>query len=220
MLKREDTYRHLGMRKKLVAELRAKGIRDEKVLSAIGNIPRHLFIEESQFTAFVEKAYSDIAFPIGQGQTISHPYTVAFQTERLELSRGETVLEIGTGCGYQTAVLFELGVRIFSIERVKALHDRSKLLLSKLGYRARFFYGDGYKGLPMYAPFDKVIVTAAAPQVPKELLNQLKINGKMIIPVGEGNQQIMNLFIRKSEAEFERRELGSFRFVPMLNDKI
>ena len=220
MLKREDTYRHLGMRKKLVAELRAKGIRDEKVLSAIGNIPRHLFIEESQFTAFVEKAYSDIAFPIGQGQTISHPYTVAFQTERLELSRGETVLEIGTGCGYQTAVLFEMGVRIFSIERVKALHDRSKLLLSKLGYRARFFYGDGYKGLPMYAPFDKVIVTAAAPQVPKELLNQLKINGKMIIPVGEGNQQIMNLFIRKSEAEFERRELGSFRFVPMLNDKI
>jgi protein-L-isoaspartate(D-aspartate) O-methyltransferase len=220
MLKREDTYRHLGMRKKLVAELRAKGIRDEKVLSAIGNIPRHLFIEESQFTAFVEKAYSDIAFPIGQGQTISHPYTVAFQTERLELSRGETVLEIGTGCGYQTAVLFELGVRIFSIERVKALHDRSKLLLSKLGYRARFFYGDGYKGLPMYAPFDKVIVTAAAPQVPKDLLNQLKINGKMIIPVGEGNQQIMNLFIRKSEGEFERRELGSFRFVPMLNDKI
>ena len=146
MLNREDTYRHLGMRKKLVAELRAKGIQDEKVLGAIGKIPRHLFIEESQFTAFVEKAYSDIAFPIGNDQTISHPFTVAFQTQMLEVNRGDVVLEIGTGCGYQTAVLYEIGAKIFSIERIRALHDRSKTLLSKLGYRARFFHGDGYKG--------------------------------------------------------------------------
>jgi protein-L-isoaspartate(D-aspartate) O-methyltransferase len=219
MLKREDTYRHLGMRKKLVGELRDKGIKDEKVLTAIGNIPRHLFIEESQFTAFVEKAYADIAFPIGNGQTISHPYTVAFQTQMLEINRGDMVLEIGTGCGYQTAVLYEMGAKIFSIERIRALHERSKVLLSKLGYRARFFHGDGYKGLPLHAPFDKIIVTAAAPFVPKDLMQQLKVNGKLIIPVGEGKSQIMNLFTRKSESEFERFELGSFRFVPMLNDK-
>jgi protein-L-isoaspartate(D-aspartate) O-methyltransferase len=219
MLRREDTYRHLGMRKKLVDELKRKGIKDEKVLAAIGNIPRHMFIEDSKFSAFIEKAYDDIAFPIGAGQTISHPFTVAYQTELLEISKGEKVLEIGTGCGYQTAVLAEMGAKIFSIERIRLLHDKSKSLLPKLGYSARLIYGDGYKGLPFHAPFDKIIVTAAAPYIPKELLSQLKENGKMIIPVGEGENQTMNLIIRKSSTDFEKTELGKFRFVPMLSDK-
>ena len=219
MLRREDTYRHLGMRKKLVDELRGKGISDEKVLTAIGNIPRHMFIEESKFTAFVEKAYADIAFPIGAGQTISHPYTVAFQTELLEIKKGDKVLEIGTGCGYQTAVLAEMGAKIYSIERIRLLHDKAKNLLPKLGYAARLVYGDGYKGLPFYAPFDKIIVTAAAPFIPKDLLLQLKENGRMIIPLGEGEQQVMNLIIRRAGTDFEKTELGRFRFVPMLTDK-
>ncbi|MFN5459320.1 MAG: protein-L-isoaspartate(D-aspartate) O-methyltransferase, partial [Bacteroidota bacterium] len=184
MLRREDTYRHLGMRKKLVDVLKTKGIKDEKVLNAIGNIPRHMFIEETKFTAFVEKAYDDIAFPIGAGQTISHPFTVAFQTELLDIKKGEKVLEIGTGCGYQTAVLAEMGAKIYSVERIRSLHEKARNLLPKLGYSARLVYGDGYKGLPFYAPFDKIIVTAAAPYIPKDLLMQLKGNGKMIIPIG------------------------------------
>ncbi|MFN5182587.1 MAG: protein-L-isoaspartate(D-aspartate) O-methyltransferase [Bacteroidota bacterium] len=219
MLRREDTYRHLGMRKKLVDVLKTKGIKDEKVLNAIGNIPRHMFIEETKFTAFVEKAYDDIAFPIGAGQTISHPFTVAFQTELLDIKKGEKVLEIGTGCGYQTAVLAEMGAKIYSVERIRSLHEKARNLLPKLGYSARLVYGDGYKGLPFYAPFDKIIVTAAAPYIPKDLLMQLKGNGKMIIPIGEGEQQIMNLIIRRTGTDFEKTELGKFRFVPMLSDK-
>jgi protein-L-isoaspartate(D-aspartate) O-methyltransferase len=219
MMKREDTYRHLGMRRKLVDELRAKGISNEQVLRAIGNIPRHMFIEESRFTAFTEKAYSDIAFPIGEGQTISHPYTVAFQTELLEINRGEKVLEIGTGCGYQTAVLLEMGAKVYTIERIKSLYEKTRNFLPKIGYNTRFFYGDGYKGLPFYAPFDKIIVTAGAPYIPKDLLSQMKENGRMIIPIGEGDEQVMTLVSRKSGTVFEKRELGKFRFVPMLNDK-
>ena len=219
MLGREDTYRHLGMRKKLVEELRKKGISNENVLRAISNIPRHLFIEESQFTAFAEKAYADIAFPIGGGQTISHPYTVALQTELLEITKGEKILEVGTGCGYQTAVLLEMGAKVFSIARIKVLHEKTKFFLPNIGYNARFFYGDGYKGLPFHAPFDKIIVTAGAPYLPKDLLSQLKDGGRMIIPIGEGSEQIMNLFVRKSGTEFEKSEFGKFRFVPMLNDK-
>jgi protein-L-isoaspartate(D-aspartate) O-methyltransferase len=220
MMKREDTYRHLGMRRHLVDELKRKGIKNEDVLRAIGNIPRHLFIEESGFTAFAEKAYADIAFPIGAGQTISHPYTVAFQTEMMEIKRGDKVLEIGTGCGYQTAVLLEMGAKVYSIERIRSLYEKTKNFLPKLGYNARFVYGDGYKGLPMYAPFDKIIVTAAAPFIPKDLLQQLKEGGKMIIPVGEGEEQVMNLVLRKIGMEFEKRELGKFKFVPMLSNKL
>ena len=219
MLRREDTYRHLGMRKKLVNDLRNKGIKEERVLQAIGNIPRHLFIEESKFTAFVEKAYDDIAFPIGAGQTISHPFTVAYQTELLNINKGDKVLEIGTGCGYQTAVLAEMGAKIFSVERIRLLHDKARNLLPKLGYSARLIYGDGYKGLPFYAPFDKIIVTAAAPYIPKDLVMQLQLNGRMIIPLGEGDQQIMNLIVRQTGTNFEKTELGRFRFVPMLTDK-
>jgi protein-L-isoaspartate(D-aspartate) O-methyltransferase len=178
-----------------------------------------MFIEETKFTAFVEKAYDDIAFPIGAGQTISHPFTVAFQTELLEIKKGEKVLEIGTGCGYQTAVLAEMGAKIYSVERIRSLHEKARNLLPKLGYSARLVYGDGYKGLPFYAPFDKIIVTAAAPYIPKDLLMQLKENGKMIIPIGEGEQQIMNLIIRRTGTDFEKTELGKFRFVPMLSDK-
>ncbi|MBC7863894.1 MAG: protein-L-isoaspartate(D-aspartate) O-methyltransferase [Bacteroidia bacterium] len=219
MIKRDDTYRHLGMRNQLVEELKRKGIKNEAVLRAIGNIPRHLFIEESKFTAFAEKAYSDIAFPIGAGQTISHPYTVAFQTELLEIKKGDKVLEIGTGCGYQTAVLLEMGAKVFSIERIKSLYEKTRVLLPKIGYSPRFFYGDGYKGLPFHAPFDKIIVTAAAPYIPKDLLLQMKENARMIIPIGEGVEQTMNLLTRKNGTEFEKCELGKFKFVPMLNDK-
>lgn len=219
MMNREDTYRHLGMRNRLVKELKTKGIKNEQVLKAIGNIPRHLFIEESRFTAFAEKAYADIAFPIGDGQTISHPFTVAFQTELLEIKKGDKVLEIGTGCGYQTAVLIEMGAKVFTIERIKALFDKTKIFLPKIGYNARFIYGDGFKGLPFQAPFDKIIVTAGAPYIPNDLLSQLKENGKMVIPIGDGEEQIMNLMLRKKGSEFERTEYGKFKFVPMLKDK-
>lgn len=215
----DDTYRHLGMRRHLVEELKKKGIKDERVLKAIGNIPRHLFIEESRFTAFAEKAYSDIAFPIGEGQTISHPFTVAFQTELLEINKGDKVLEIGTGCGYQTAVLIEMGARVYTIERIKALYEKTRNFLPKIGYPTRFFYGDGYKGLPFYAPFDKIIVTAGAPFIPKDLLGQMKENARMIIPIGEGAEQTMTLVTRKNGTLFEKRELGKFKFVPMLNNK-
>jgi protein-L-isoaspartate(D-aspartate) O-methyltransferase len=219
MLNREDTYRYLGMRKRLVEELKTKGIRSENILRAIGNIPRHLFIEESRFSAFAEKAYDDIAFPIGAGQTISHPYTVAFQTELLEINKGDKVLEIGTGCGYQTAVLLEIGAKVFTIERVRSLYERTRALLPRLNYAPRFFYGDGYKGLPFHAPFDKIIVTAGAPFIPKDLLLQMKADARMVIPIGEGAEQTMNLITRKNGTEFERCELGKFKFVPMLNDK-
>lgn len=210
-----DTYRHQGLRRKLVETVKSKGISDERVLNAIGKIPRHLFLDSS----FTEIAYQDKPFPIGLGQTISQPYTVAFQTELLEVNQGEKILEIGTGSGYQACVLFEMGAKVFSIERHRELHKKSKALLNKLGYNPKLFYGDGYKGLPTFAPFDKILVTAGAPEVPEELLKQLKVDGFMVIPVGKGGSQVMLRLKKISESEFEKEEFGHFRFVPLLGKK-
>jgi len=215
VLKLKDSFRHKGKRKQLVETIQSKGIKDEKVLEAINTIPRHWFMDSS----FEDHAYQDKAFPIGAGQTISQPYTVAFQTELLEVEKGDKVLEIGTGSGYQTAVLCELGAKVYGIERQRELYKRTKLFLEKIGYRPQFLsFGDGYKGLPQEAPFDKIIVTCGAPYIPPALLNQLKIGGRMVIPVGE-DSQTMTLLIRKSEREIEKKEFGEFRFVPMLKDK-
>ncbi|MCG1036941.1 protein-L-isoaspartate(D-aspartate) O-methyltransferase [Polaribacter sargassicola] len=210
-----DTSKHQGLRNQLANVLKAKGIIDENVLNAIRKIPRHLFIDSS----FESHAYQDKAFPIAAEQTISQPYTVAFQSQTLEVKNTDKVLEIGTGSGYQTAVLLELKAEVYSIERQRELFKRTSLFLPKLGYKPkRFIFGDGYKGLPEQAPFDKIIVTAGAPFVPKPLLAQLKIGGRLLIPVGD-KTQIMTLFIRKSAKEFEKHELGDFAFVPMLEEK-
>lgn len=210
-----DTTKHQGLRNQLANVLEAKGITDAKVLAAIRKIPRHLFMDSS----FEAHAYQDKAFPIAADQTISQPYTVAFQSEVLEIEPKEKVLEIGTGSGYQTAVLLELDAEVYSIERQHELFKKTSLFLPKLGYRPkRFIFGDGYKGLPEEAPFDKIIVTAGAPYVPKALLGQIKVGGKLLIPVGD-KEQVMTLFIRKSPKEFEKHELGDFRFVPMLKEK-
>jgi protein-L-isoaspartate(D-aspartate) O-methyltransferase len=211
----EDNYRHKGKRQQLVKTVKKKGITDKAVLDAIGKIPRHLFMDSS----FEDHAYQDKAFPIAADQTISQPYTVAFQTEKLEIEKGDKVLEIGTGSGYQTAVLCELGAKVYSIERQRELYKKTKTFLSKIGYRPKHLsFGDGYKGMPDYAPFDKIIVTAGAPFVPNDLLGQLKVGGKMVIPVGD-DVQTMTLFIRKSPKEFDKTEFGQFRFVPLLGDK-
>lgn len=211
----KDTYRHQGKRKQLVEKLKTKGITSEAVLKAINRIPRHLFMDSS----FEDFAYQDKAFPIAEGQTISQPFTVAFQTQLLELQKGESVLEIGTGSGFQTAVLCELGVQVYSIERQQKLYKLTKRFLEKLGYRPKYLsFGDGYKGLPEYAPFDKIIVTAGAPYVPKPLMAQLKIGGRLVIPVGD-NPQIMTLFIRTAKDKFDKHTYGEFRFVPLLEDK-
>ncbi len=211
----KDTFRHKGKRQQLAAIVEAKGVKDKKVLAAINKIPRHLFMDSS----FEDHAYQDKAFPIAADQTISQPYTVAFQTELLEIKKGDTVLEIGTGSGYQTAVLCELGAKVYSIERQRELYKKTKVFLSQIGYRPKYLsFGDGYKGLKEYAPYDKIIVTAGAPFVPNPLLAQLKVGGRLVIPVGE-NVQVMTLFIRKSDKEFEKKEFGDFRFVPLLEDK-
>jgi protein-L-isoaspartate(D-aspartate) O-methyltransferase len=209
----EDTYRHKGLRKQLVQEIKEKGITDPLVLKAIETIPRHYFLDK----AFLEYAYQDKPFPIGEEQTISQPYTVAFQTELLKIKKGDKVLEIGTGSGYQTCVLLELGAKVFSIERQKVLFDRTKLFLEKIGYNAKLFYGDGYKGLESFAPFDKIIVTAGAPFIPEALKDQLKVGGIMVIPLGE-KDQVMTTLVKKNDG-FEIREHGLFRFVPMLEEK-
>ena len=215
MLKLKDTSKHQGLRNQLANVLQAKGITDENVLNAIRKIPRHLFIDSS----FESHAYQDKAFPIAAEQTISMPYTVAFQSQTLGVKPSEKVLEIGTGSGYQTAVLLELKAEVYSIERQHELFKKTSLFLPKLGYKPKkFIFGDGYKGLPEKAPFDKIIVTAGAPFVPNPLLSQLKIGGKLLIPVGD-KTQIMTLFIRKSAKEFEKHELGDFAFVPMLEEK-
>lgn len=211
----KDTLKHQGLRNQLVKIISEKGITDKKVLKAIANIPRHLFMDSS----FEDFAYQDKAFPIAAEQTISQPYTVAFQTEVLQIKPGDKVLEIGTGSGYQTAVLIELGAKVYSIERQKELFKKTKLFLPKLGYKPKkLVFGDGYIGLPDEAPFDSIIVTAGAPYVPKPLMAQLKIGGRLVIPVG-GEVQTMNLFIRTSEKDFEKQELGKFRFVPLLKER-
>ena len=211
----KDTFRHKGKRQQLAAIVEAKGVKDKKVLAAINKIPRHLFMDSS----FEDHAYQDKAFPIAADQTISQPYTVAFQTELLEIKKGDSVLEIGTGSGYQTAVLCELGAKVYSIERQRELYRKTKVFLSKIGYRPKYLsFGDGYKGLEEYAPYDKIIVTAGAPYVPNPLLAQLKVGGRLVIPVGE-DVQVMTLFIRKSAKEFDKKEFGDFRFVPLLEDK-
>ena len=211
----KDTSKHQGLRNQLANVLQAKGIIDENVLKAVREIPRHLFIDSS----FESHAYQDKAFPIAAEQTISMPYTVAFQTQTLEVKAGDKILEIGTGSGYQTAVLLSLNAEVYSIERQRELFKKTSLFLPKLGYKPkRFIFGDGYKGLPEQAPFDKIIVTAGAPFVPKPLLGQLKVGGRLLIPVGD-KTQTMTLFIRKSDKEFEKKELGDFAFVPMLGEK-
>jgi protein-L-isoaspartate(D-aspartate) O-methyltransferase len=210
-----DNFRHKGLRQQLVQEVYDKGIRDDKVLAAIGKIPRHLFMDK----AFLEFAYQDKAFPIGCGQTISQPYTVAFQTELLQLKPYEKVLEVGTGSGYQAAVLIELKAQVFSIERQKDLYAKTKEFLPQIGYPAMFVFGDGYKGLPKMAPFDKIIVTCGAPFVPEDLLSQLKVGGRLVIPVGEREVQQMILIVRTSEKDFEKTVYGDFSFVPMLPKK-
>ena len=203
------------MRQQLVETLIKKDIKDEGVLKAIGKIPRHLFMD----SGFIDHAYQDKAFPIAADQTISQPYTVAFQTELLEVKPGDKVLEIGTGSGYQTAVLLELGAKVYSIERQQELFKKTAKFLPKIGYRAKkLIFGDGYKGLPEEAPFQSIIVTAGAPFVPNPLLSQLAIGGRLVIPVGD-DVQVMTLFIRKGPKEFEKHEFGDFRFVPLLEDK-
>lgn len=208
----EDSFRHKGLRQKLVEELRQKGISDERVLAAIGKVPRHVFMDSS----FINYSYKDKAFPIGAGQTISQPFTVAFQTQLLEVKPGDKVLEIGTGSGYQAAVLIELGARVFTVERQKELYVKAMHLLPQLGYRPTFFFSDGTLGLPAYAPFDKIIVTAAAEEIPQPLLQQLKVGGRLVVPVGKKNAQQMMLVEKISETEFQKSSHGNFIFVPLL----
>ena len=207
-----DTYKHKGLRKQLVKKLEEKGIKDSKILEAIGKVPRHYFFEQ----AFEEHAYQDKAFPIGEGQTISQPYTVAVQTELLEVKKGNKVLEIGTGCGYQCCVLLELGANVYTIEYNKNLFKKTSAFLPKIGYAAHFFCGDGTLGLPIHAPFDRIIVTAGAPRLPNALLSQLVDGGIMIIPVGDEANQKMLKITKVNDNEFMREEFGTFRFVPLL----
>ncbi|WP_375238830.1 protein-L-isoaspartate(D-aspartate) O-methyltransferase [Aurantibacter sp.] len=211
----KDTLKHKGLRQKLVKVLVDKGITSELVLEAIANIPRHLFMDSS----FLDHAYQDKAFPIAADQTISQPYTVAFQTELMQICKGDKVLEIGTGSGYQTAVLCELGAKVYSIERQHELFKITSKFLPKLNYRAKkLVFGDGYKGLPELAPFKSIIVTAGAPFVPKPLLSQLEIGGRLVIPVGD-KVQVMTLFVRTGLKQFDKTEFGEFKFVPLLENK-
>jgi protein-L-isoaspartate(D-aspartate) O-methyltransferase len=211
-----DTYRHKGLRNRLVEELKVKGIKDERVLEAIRAVPRHLFFPDK---AFIEKAYEDIAFRIGEGQTISHPSTVAFQTQLLQPAKGEKILEIGTGSGYQTAVLQQSGAKIFSIERQHALYVRTKKLLEEMSVQAKLFFGDGYIGLAAFAPFDKIIVTAGAPFIPEALTQQLKPGGRLVIPVGRDGKQIMHVIEKDLSGVLSEQVHGEFRFVPLLEDR-
>jgi len=210
-----DNYKHQGLRRHLVESLRQKGIKNEEVLNAMNKIPRHYFMDN----AFLEFAYQDKAFPIAEHQTISQPYTVAFQTQLLELKRGEKVLEIGTGSGYQTSVLCELGARVWTVERIKPLFDQSKRIFDKLNYKPKQFFGDGFEGLEKFAPFDKILVTAGAPHVPPKLLEQLEIGGILVIPVGKSGVQTMKVIVRVSENEYKEKNAGSFQFVPLLEEK-
>ena len=209
----KDSYFHQGLRSKLVSTLRQKGIKDERILRAFMSIPRHLFLD----SAFAKWAYTDVAFPIDSDQTISQPYTVAFQTELLELKGTEKVLEIGTGSGFQACVLSFLGTKVYTIERQEKLFHKTNKLLDKLGYgRIRTLLGDGYKGSPRFAPFDRILITCGAPYVPQDLLDQLKIGGIMVVPLGEGEVQRMIKIIKLSPTQYKKEDFGAFRFVPFL----
>jgi len=211
-----DTPRHQGLRKKLVDGLKIKGIRSESVLAAIGEVPRHLFMD----SGFINFAYKDQAFPIGAGQTISQPYTVAFQSQLLEVEKNQKVLEVGTGSGYQAAVLCAMGAKVFTVERQKELYNKVHKFLPAIGYSPACFFGDGYKGLPAFAPFDRIIVTAGAPIVPITLKSQLKVGGKMVIPVGDNNKQEMYVVHRVEENDFKIEKHGRFLFVPMIKGTV
>ena len=216
MQKFEDTYQHKGLRKKLVDQLRVKGITSERVLEAIYTVPRHFFLD----SAFDKIAYEDRAFPIGEGQTISQPYTVAYQTQLLNLHRNEKVLEIGTGSAYQASILAEMGAWVFTIERQKKLFEQNKNFVLKSRYpNIKFFYGDGFEGLPTYAPFDKILITAAAPFIPPRLLEQLKTGGQMVLPKDEGELQRMLRITKKSDGSYDEELFDYFSFVPMLRGK-
>lgn len=210
-----DSYKHKGLRKKLIEELRQKGITNERILTAFDKVPRHYFLDK----AFELQAYSNMPFQIGAGQTISHPYTVAFQTDLLDLKKGEKVLEIGTGSAFQTCILCELGVKVYSIERQKELYLKAKTMVAQLGYNPHLFFGDGYQGKKAYAPYDHILVTCGAPFVPEELLIQLKIGGTLVIPLGEGAKQRMIRITKLGETSFKDEEFGDFSFVPMLEDR-
>lgn len=212
MLKLEDTYLHKGKRRALVSELRTKGIKSERVLEAINNLPRHFFFD----SALISHAYEDKAFPIGEGQTISQPYTVAFQTELLDVKPGDRILEIGTGSGYQGTILHLLGAEVYTIEYQKKLFEGTQRFLKRLGIDLHLFFGDGTGGLPQYAPYDKIIVTAGAPIVPEALIQQLKVGGILVIPVGDRKRQAMVKITKKSPKEILREEFEGFAFVPLL----
>ncbi|MBS4060249.1 MAG: protein-L-isoaspartate(D-aspartate) O-methyltransferase [Bacteroidetes bacterium] len=210
----QDTFRHKGLRKQLVEEIRRKGITDVRVLEAMEKIPRHIFMDSS----FLEFAYQDKPFPIGSGQTISQPYTVAFQTMLLEASRGLKVLEIGTGSGYQACVLAEMGAKVYSIERQRKLFAKTKLLLESLSWKVQLFLGDGNLGLPKFAPFDRILITAAAPSISTALVDQLKVGGLMVVPFGEGADQTMKRLIKLEDGSLKEEQFGIFRFVPLLGN--
>lgn len=213
MRKFEDTYRHKGLRKKLVDSLRDKGITDEDLLKAMMNVPRHYFLD----TALEHIAYQDRAFPISEGQTISQPYTVAYQTQLLEVEHFEKILEIGTGSAYQAIILAEMGAQVFTIERQKKLFDLNKSFVLKSKYpNIKYFYGDGFEGLPTYAPFDKIIITAAAPFIPPRLVEQLKVGGKMVIPLENNGKQKMLRLTKNEDGSYEEEAFSDFSFVPML----
>ncbi|MEP2772310.1 MAG: protein-L-isoaspartate(D-aspartate) O-methyltransferase [Fulvivirga sp.] len=211
----EDSYKHRGLRKSLVKTIQGKGITDPKVITAIGKIPRHFFFDN----ALLAHAYQDKAFPIGEGQTISQPYTVAFQSEKLEVAPGHKVLEVGTGSGYQACVLMELGAKVYTIEYNKVLFERTKKFLPKMGYKPHFFQGDGSKGLPGKAPFDRIIVTAGAPSVPKSLIEQLTVGGVMIIPVGDNQSQKMIRIIKEGDKKIKKETFDYFSFVPLRGEQ-
>jgi protein-L-isoaspartate(D-aspartate) O-methyltransferase len=212
----DDSFEAKGKRKKLVEELRKKGITDEEVLRAIDKVPRHLFMDP----AFLSHAYVDKAFPITSGQTISQPYTVAVQSSLLRVKKRDKILEIGTGSGYQSAILVEMGAKVYTIERFRELYLKAQRVLISLGYSADFFYGDGYLGKPQYGPFDGIVITAAAPEIPDKLLHQLKIGGRLVIPVGSSASQVMTVVERSGEESFEQTEHGNFVFVPMLKGTV
>mgnify|MGYP001373538871 FL=1 len=211
-----DSYKHKGLRNKLVEELINKGIKDLSVLDAIANVPRHLFMD----SGFIDHAYQDKAFPIGSGQTISQPFTVAFQTELLNVKKGDKILEIGTGSGYQAAVLCEIGAKVFTIERIKELYRKTSIFLPSINYRPKkMIYGDGYIGYVEESPYDGIIVTAGASEIPEKLFTQLKIGGRLVVPIGAEVQKMV-LYIKKAENEYEIKDFGDFQFVPLLKNKI